>query len=143
MKSTKITKWLIGLVGITGLSSCDITLYPEDTVTPDSYFRNETDLELFTNSLYTSLPGTEIYEDEADIIVNMIIDDRISGQRVVPQSGGGWSWGTLRNINYFLENADRCEDKEVLAHYKGLARFFRAYFYYDKVRFLGEHPSSL
>lgn len=140
MKSTKITKWLIGLVCVAGLSSCDITLYPEDTITPDSYFRNETDLELFTNSLYTSLPGTEIYEDEADIIINMIIDDRIAGTRVVPQSGGGWSWGTLRHINYFLENAQRCEDKEALKHYNGLARFFRAYFYYDKVRKFGDVP---
>lgn len=140
MKSTKITKWLIGLVCAAGLSSCDITLYPEDTITPDSYFRNETDLELFTNSLYTSLPGTEIYEDEADIIINMIIDDRITGLRVVPQTGGGWSWGTLRNINYFLENAQRCEDKEALKHYNGLARFFRAYFYYDKVRKFGDVP---
>ena len=140
MKSTKMSKWLIGLVCVAGLSSCDITLYPEDTVTPDTYFRNETDLELFTNSLYTSLPSTEIYEDEADIIINMIIDDRISGQRVVPQTGGGWSWGTLRNINYFLENSYHCEDKEVLAHYNGMARFFRAYFYYDKVRKFGDVP---
>ena len=140
MKSTKISKWLIGLCCVAGLSSCDITLYPEDTVTPDTYFRNETDLELFTNSLYTSRPSTEIYEDEADIIINMIIDDRISGQRVVPQTGGGWSWGTLRNINYFLENSYHCEDKEVLAHYNGMARFFRAYFYYDKVRKFGDVP---
>ena len=81
MKSTKISKWLIGLCFVAGLSSCDITLFPEDEVTPDTYFRNETDLELFTNSLYTSLPSTEIYEDEADIIINMILDDRISGQR--------------------------------------------------------------
>ena len=140
MKSTKISKWLIGLCFVAGLSSCDITLFPEDEVTPDTYFRNETDLELFTNSLYTSLPSTEIYEDEADIIINMILDDRISGQRVVPQTGGGWSWGTLRNINYFLENSYRCEDKEALAHYNAMARFFRAYFYYDKVRKFGDVP---
>ena len=140
MKSTEISKWLIGLCLVAGLSSCDITLFPEDEVTPDTYFRNETDLELFTNSLYTSLPSTEIYEDEADIIINMILDDRISGQRVVPQTGGGWSWGTLRNINYFLENSYHCEDKEALAHYNAMARFFRAYFYYDKVRKFGDVP---
>lgn len=140
MKSTELTKLLICLVCVAGLSSCDITLFPEDSITPDTYFRNETDLELFTNSLYTSLPGTEIYEDEADIIIGMIIDDKIAGTRVVPQTGGGWSWGTLRNINYFLENAQRCEDKDVLKHYNGLARFFRAYFYYDKVRKFGDVP---
>lgn len=140
MKSTKMTKWLIGLCCVAGLSSCDITLYPEDTLTPGSYFRNELDLELFTNSFYTSLPASEIYEDEADIIINMIPGDEVTGQRVVPETGGGWTWTALRQINYFLENSYRCEDKEALNHYNALARFFRAYFYYAKVRRFGDVP---
>ena len=115
MKSTKITKWLMALCCIAGVSSCDITLYPEDKLTPDSYFRNETDLQLFTNSFYTYLPSTGIYQDEADIIINPILMEEMSGQRVVPETGGGWSWTQLRQINYFLENSYHCEDKEVLA----------------------------
>ena len=138
MKSTKISKWLMALCCIAGVSSCDITLYPEDKLTPDSYFRNETDLQLFTNSFYTYLPSTGIYQDEADIIINPILMEEMSGQRVVPETGGGWSWTQLRQINYFLENSYHCEDKEVLAHYNGLARFFRAYFYYEKVKRFGD-----
>ncbi len=140
MKSTKITKWLMALCCIAGVSSCDITLYPEDKLTPDSYFRNETDLQLFTNSFYTYLPSTGIYQDEADIIINPILMEEMSGQRVVPETGGGWSWTQLRQINYFLENSYHCEDKEVLAHYNGLARFFRAYFYFEKVKRFGDVP---
>lgn len=140
MKSMNISKWLMLFCGIVAFSSCDISLSPEDTITPESYFRNETDLELFTNSFYTSLPASEIYQDEADIIINMILDDAVSGQRVVPETGGGWSWGTLRQINYFLENSHRCKDEEVRRHYEGVARFFRAYFYYVKVRRFGDVP---
>ncbi len=140
MKSNNIAKCLIALCCIAGLSSCDITLYPEDKITPDTYFRNETDLELFTNSFYTYLPSTEIYQDEADIIINPILMEEMSGQRVVPESGGAWKWTQLRQINYFLANSYHCEDEEVLNHYNGLARFFRAYFYYEKVKRFGDVP---
>ena len=33
-------------------SSCDLTLLPENAVTPENYFKNKSDLELWTNSLY-------------------------------------------------------------------------------------------
>ena len=141
MKFNKITKWLLLSVSVVALSSCDITLYPEDTITPGSYFRNETDLQLFTNNFYTALPSaTDIYADEADIIINPALDDAISGQRIIPETGGGWSWTALRQINYFLENSYRCPDEEVRKHYDGIARFFRAHFYFIKVARFGDVP---
>ena len=128
-------------LSVVSLSACDITLYPEDKVTPGTYFRNETDLQLFTNNFYTSLPSaTDIYADEADIIINPALDDKISGQRIIPETGGGWSWTTLRQINYFLENSHRCSDAAVREHYNGIARFFRAFFYYEKVKRFGDVP---
>ena len=36
-------------------SSCDLTLIPEDTVTPQTFFKTETDLRLWTNQFYTML----------------------------------------------------------------------------------------
>ena len=33
-------------------SSCDLTLIPEDTVTPQTFFKTETDLRLWTNQFY-------------------------------------------------------------------------------------------
>ena len=128
-------------LSVVSLSACDITLYPEDKVTPGTYFRNETDLQLFTNNFYTSLPSaTDIYADEADIIINPALDDKISGQRIIPETGGGWSWTTLRQINYYLENSYRCSDEAVRKHYDGIARFFRALFYYEKVKRFGDVP---
>lgn len=144
MKKINISKWLLPVLSAVVLSACDITLYPEDTITPDSYFRNENDLQLFTNTFYTYLPGEDIYQDEADIIINPMLNDAISGQRIIPETSGsvmgGWGWTLLRQVNYFLENSGNCPDEEVRRHYDGIARFFRAYFYYCKVRMYGDVP---
>lgn len=142
MKSNKITKWLMLCLSVVAVSACDITLYPEDTITPGSYFRNETDLQLFTNNFYVStMPSaTDIYQDEADIIINPALDDAVSCQRIIPETGGGWSWTALRQINYYLENSHRCNDAAVREHYDGIARFFRAMFYFNKVKRFGDVP---
>ena len=129
-------------VSVVGLSACDITLYPEDTITPGSFFRNESDLQLFTNNFYVStMPSaTDIYQDEADIIINPALNDAVSCQRIIPETGGGWSWTALRQINYYLENSYRCRDEAARLHYDGIARFFRAFFYFNKVKRFGDVP---
>ena len=50
------------------------------------------------------------------------------------------SVSALRDINFCLENIYRCQNEEVRNHYEGLARFFRAYFYFVKVRRFGDVP---
>ena len=146
MKCTyNIQKWLMLPLIVIAVSACDITLYPEDKETPESYFRDENDLQLFTNPFYTYLPtADQIYADEADIIINPMLKDAVSGQRIIPETSGnnitGWGWSLLRDVNYFLENSGRCPDPDVVAHYNGIARFFRAYFYYCKVRTYGDVP---
>ncbi len=144
----KIKKYILLLVPFMVLmSSCEdlLDLYPEDRVTPTSFFKNESELELFTNNFYPAvLPGgASIYADEADIIINPLLAEEISGQRIIPETSGGvdgWGWSALRQINYFLEYSHQCEDVEVRQHYEGVARFFRAYFYYYKVRRYGDVP---
>lgn len=53
---------------------------------------------------------------------------------------GGWSWGNLRRINTLLEYVDQCEDKKAVTEYTALAKFFRAAFYFDKVKRFGDVP---
>lgn len=143
MRTIKYIRLLIISALSLSVLSCDITLYPEDKVTPDSYFKTETDLELFTNTFYTYLPGEGVYADEADIIIHAQLNKAVSGQRVVPETSSGidgWGWGLLRQINFYLDNSYRCEDADARNHYDGLARFFRAYFYYRKVCVYGDVP---
>ena len=56
------------------------------------------------------------------------------------RSSGGWNWTRLRDINFFLENYNKVEDDMAKQHYSGVAKFFRAYFYFDKVVNFGDVP---
>jgi hypothetical protein len=57
------------------------------------------------------------------------------------ETSSGWSWSNLRNINYFIENCQTSTVSEsVRNNYLGLARFFRAYFYYGMVVRFGDVP---
>lgn len=126
------------------LSSCDkdfLNRLPESSVTPESSFQSEKDLALYTQSFYDVLPSAEgVYNEAIDNIVKTTLEDAVTGLRQVPVSGGGWDWGDLRNINFFLENSTRHLSEEVAAPYNAVARFFRAYFYFNKVKRFGDVP---
>jgi hypothetical protein len=117
---------------------------PKDAVTSDEFFQTANDLKLATNNLYSVLPGKEVYTDDAksDNIVGESVSGRVRGNRTTPtdKGSGGWSWSQLRHINYVIENYHRADDEEAKAKYSGIARFFRAYFYFKKVERFGDVP---
>ena len=53
---------------------------------------------------------------------------------------GNWNWEKLREMNFFLSRASQVEDESVRLEYEGLTRFFRAYFYFEKVKRYGDVP---
>lgn len=124
-----------------GLTSCNLDRLPMDAISPETFFNSENDLLLYTNSFYNIMPGAEdVYNEDVDNIVKTSLRDELQGTRIVPTSGGGWTWNNLRNINYFLINSGKCPDKAAVAKYNGLARFFRAYFYFGMVKRFGDVP---
>jgi starch-binding outer membrane protein, SusD/RagB family len=135
-------KKIISALAITlGLVSCDLDQLPQDAISPETFFNTENDLILYTNSFYNMMPTAEdVYNEDVDNVVKNSLRDELQGTRVVPTSGGGWSWGSLRNINYFLANSRKCTDAKAVAKYNGLARFFRAYFYFGMVKRFGDVP---
>ncbi|MBD5234072.1 MAG: RagB/SusD family nutrient uptake outer membrane protein [Bacteroidales bacterium] len=125
------------------LSSCDdiIDEMPEDKTTPESYFNTESDLEQYTNKFYTNgLHMSSLYEDRGDIMIPQYTDDAIFGKRIIPESGGGWNWSALRDINFYLAHSEQCSNTQARARYDGVARLFRAIFYYEKVANFGDVP---
>lgn len=129
------------------LTSCDkdyLDRPPKDQAELESFYNTAKDLEVATNDFYTMLPGKSVYTDDAssDNILPTPPNDRVKGTRLVPtgRGSGGWSWGRLRDINSFLANYQRVEDEEAKQLYSGIARFFRAYFYYNKVKRFGDVP---
>lgn len=131
---------LIGIVCF----SCDdgfLDKYPISEIAPENYFKSREDLQLYTNSFYRLLPtASGIYNESVDNIIKSTISDRVKGTRTIPTTGGGWNWDELRNINFFLVNSHQCTDKEALKEYNGLAKFFRAYFYHEKIKQFGDVP---
>lgn len=138
-----ITMGLLSLVVV----SCEDDILdqePGDAITAEEFFNTAEDLEAYTNDLYSVLPTTSVYMEDADSdnILGVSASERIRGVRIVPtdRGSGGWAWGDLRKINFFLENYDRVDDEEARAKYSGIAKFFRAYFYFEKVKRFGDVP---
>lgn len=126
-----------------GLSACDVLdTKPLSEISQEAYFKTETDLQLFSNTFYNNLLDKSPYDRQSDLYVVQNLSDEMLGgsKRIVPNSGGGWSWGDLRKMNTLLEYIHQCEDEAAVIKYTALTRFFRAYFYFEKVKRFGNVP---
>lgn len=140
MKLSRIYKSIILLFPIIGMTSCELTKVPEDTISPDSYFQNKNQLELWTNGFYAQFDNAEtVAAMNADDNIDNSLGDVLMGQRSAADESG-WTWERLRDINYFLQNSYRCTDQAAKKQYDGVAYFHRAYFYWIKVRRYGDVP---
>jgi hypothetical protein len=128
-----------------GLTACkkDLDLKPFDKLSPSSAFNTEKDLQLYANSFYNILPtGNDIVRGDAlsDYLVGRTPSTYIYGT-FNSTMATGWSWSNLRNVNYFLQNYQQAKvTAEAMNHFGGLARFFRAWFYFDMVKQFGDLP---
>ena len=126
------------------LSSCDSMLdkTPASKLSPETYFKTATDLQLFTNPLYNNLIPKNDYNEQSDQYIKMEPSDLVKGKpRTVPASGGSWTWTDLRRINTCLDYIPKqCEDEAAAVQYSALCKFFRAYLYFDKVKKFGDVP---
>ncbi len=140
----KITILFLTFAGI--LTACQedfLQREPLAEISPNSAFKSEQDLRLYLNSLYSVVPDADdIYNERYDNVIVSTLDDEVTGKRVVPVDGGGWYWGELRKINYFLENYNKNQqfEEQVARTYEAEARFFRAWFYFEKVKTFGDVP---
>lgn len=123
-------------------SACEqdfLDRYPQTDFSPDVFFNTEEDLALYVNGLI-SMPGRETYlndqsSDNAATTGAVEIKAMMTGTPSSQTITGGWNWERLRDINYFLENYGKAAvSPETKNHYAGLARYYRAIFYFDKVK---------
>lgn len=141
------TKYLWGLF-ITGtlFTACTKNLdqAPEDTATRVAVFSSDKGLETYSNSFYEVLPSANsIHQGDAmaDYSARTQVPDFLLEGAFGPRQSNGWDWNALRNINFFIENNNNPKVlPEVRRHYTALARFFRAWFYFDKVKRFGDVP---
>jgi hypothetical protein len=145
------------LIILSAFASCrkELEKSPFDSLTPDQAFATEQNLQLYINSLYQSVPSAQAIYGEGGqsiqnyyLLGNIISDNTVWDQLNPYLSGGftsrtsqGWGWSDLRRINYFLDGYNKANvSTERKNHFAGIARFFRAWFYYDKVSLFGDVP---
>jgi hypothetical protein len=133
------------LLACFGLAACKkLDQQPESTASKKAVFGTENGLKLYTNSFYGMdfLPKNSTSQDAmSDYLAVKSVSDFIREGAFAANNSSGWTWRDLRNINYFIEN---CNDPAVPAavrnNYLGIARYFRAYFYMEKVKRFGDVP---
>lgn len=148
MKSIKYFKniLLLGALCVIGSSCNDSFLerYPETSITEENFFQTSQDLETYTNGLYELLPVSynDIYSDNLSTYTGSSETDNMLRDKLNIENVGGWNkWGNLRSINFLLANAGRATGNETdINHYVGIAKFFRAQFYYNQVKIYGDVP---
>lgn len=142
MKRNKILL-LIASLCLFGGPACDLTEYPHAKPGKDILFGSETGLKNYTYSFYNELPG----KDNAHKI-NETMDNAAKNEISTYESGAyttntstSWGWSSIRNVNYFLKNnVNPAVPEKVRNNYNGIARFFRAYLYYEKLAKFGPVP---
>lgn len=144
------TKYIIGYIAVgTGLlfSACTKVLdqEPKATATKEAVFGTEEGLALYANSFYEDIvpsSGDIMRGDNmSDYGVRTQVPDYLRPNVYSPTQSSGWDWGPLRNINYFIANCtDQNVPLEVRENYIGLARFFRAWWYFNMVKKFGDVP---
>ncbi|MCK3683512.1 RagB/SusD family nutrient uptake outer membrane protein [Maribellus sp. YY47] len=135
---------IVAMTLLMGLSACDdlLDLKPLSQISQADYFQTETDLQLFSNPFYNNLLDKSPYDMQSDLYVCQNLSDEMLGgtKRTVPASGGGWSWTDLRRMNTLIAYAGQCKDEDAVIKYTALTRFFRAYFYFEKIKRFGDVP---
>lgn len=139
----KLKNLLLLLISSFLFNSCDLEELPQATTTKGPIFGSESGLVLYTNSFYNIMDGKNRHRADAisDYLARKDTPAFITPGNYSAEVSSGWSWSDLRNINYFIQN---CNDPKVPAairnNYLGIARFFRAYFYFEKVKRFGDVP---
>ncbi len=136
------------IILLSGCNDSFMDRFPETSIGTENFFQSEEDLKMFLYNLY-SFPGINEYGDDGYYttdnasntgnteLKNIMLSSDPSSATIT----GGWDWERLRNINLFLENFEKAAvSEDLLAHYEGVARFFRARFYFDKIKRFSDVP---
>ena len=139
----KLHKLLLALAALTLVFGCEDALdkFPLDKMTEESFYENAQQLQLFTNSFYSSILPDSPYDEQSDMAVGSTPSSLLlNGNFRTATSSGGWTWTVLRKINTCLGNIYRCKDENAVKEYTALCKFFRAWFYFDKLKRFGDVP---
>lgn len=138
-------KYIIIAFAALAAVSCNLFEAPITQVSKETIFSSEAGIKTYANSFYDMLPAGTAHaqadEDLVDFACTKQPNAYILKGQYDANKAGGWSWTSLRNVNYFIDNCTNpAVPQDVRTHYLAVARFFRAYFYTQRVKTFGDVP---
>lgn len=125
------------------LSSCDLDEEPMSSASTNMVFSSESGLKTYMYSFYNVLPD-RLSAFTLDATSDYGVKSSVTGMEVgayTSTTSSSWSWYALRNINFFLQNNNNGSvSATVRNNYNGIARLFRARFYFEKLKTYGPVP---
>lgn len=148
----RITYCLTFIASLSLLASCSDFFGddPVNTIPTKDFFTSETALETYAvGFLQGHLPSAATLtrgDQYSDICVTTQTETYLKPGGYSAQQASNWAqgnWRPLYNINYFLkymQDAAPYVSDAILKHYEGVGRFWRAWFYWEKVKTFGDVP---
>jgi len=151
------------------MASCKRDSYldraPLSDISPQKFFKNETDLQLYCNQYYNTLPIQNFLrmDDNSDDKANQTINSILANTYTIPSAasstdlpgtgavsagttpvagtGTNWNFALIRTCNFFLANYSKADLPEATKNvYVGETLFFRANDFWKKVKAFGDVP---
>lgn len=124
---------------------------PLTEIDNEIYWKTAKDLENYTVQFYTVFPAFNTVgflgvigwdgSRGSDVQISSSPSTVWNGTESPVSSGGNWTWANIRSVNIFFKNYSKCQDPfEKYRQFLGEAHFFKAWFYYEKVRLYGDVP---
>jgi hypothetical protein len=137
--------YILILLGCLSFAACKkLDQQPQSTPSKQVVFGTESGLKLYTNNFYVMdfLPKNSTAQDAtSDYLAVKSVSDFIRPGAFGASNSSGWGWTNLRDINYFIVNCvDPAVPEAIRRNYLGIARYYRAQFYLDKVKRFGDVP---
>lgn len=128
------------------VSSCDLEVIPPTEIAAENFWKTEKDAWYGLNACYAQMPGfnitSELYTDNAHSHKPWEGPfELLQANGISSENNFGYSFGTIRIVNNFLEKVDHCDLRDELkTRMKAEARFFRAYEYLSLTNLFGKVP---
>jgi len=138
---------------------------PLSSISPQTFFKNETDLQLYCNQYYSNLPiqtflrADDNSDDKANQTINALLANTYTvpsgastgdipgtgaysaGTATIDGTGTNWNFALIRACNFFLANYSRAQVTDAVKNnYVGETLFFRANDFWKKVKAFGDVP---
>ena len=144
--------FIIIIISLFTAVACDINdefmdRYPLDQISDANYWKTASDIEMFANQFYTKLYDFRLawynVDNFGDNQVPRTQNSYTWDNYTVPSSGGGWAksdWADIRSCNFALVRIANMTKTPAVLEKEGEIRFFKAFFYYAKVKRYGDVP---